>query len=208
MASHAHQASIRCVAAHGHLLASSGADEYVNVFTMVSRKEVAVLTPHAGTVTALAFAADGSHLISGSQDGSIAIFRCSDWTLMKVWKDAHKKANGWFFILKVLFYPIFFIGVIGLSVHPSGKMLLSIGADHVLRVWNLVKGRQAYAVNYGKRITPGNTLNLVSWSGNGSSYAIALGQTIEVYNVDTAAVIYSIKSDSRISCFDLSQVGT
>lgn len=82
------------MAAHRHLLASSGADEYVNIFSMVNRKEVAILTPHAGTVTALVFAPDGSHLISGSQDGSIVIFRCSDWTMMKVWKDAHRKANG------------------------------------------------------------------------------------------------------------------
>lgn len=91
-------------------------------------------------------------------------------------------------------------------MHPSGKLLLSIGADHILRVWNLVKGRQAYAVNFGKRISPGQTLNLVTWSHDGSQYAIAIGQEAEVYNVDTAAVVYAVKCPSRISCFDLSEV--
>jgi len=94
LASHAHQGSIRCLASHRELLASSGADEYVNVYSMVNRKEVAVVTPHSGTVTSMTFTPDGTHLISGSQDGGIAIFRCSDWTMMKIWKNAHKKANG------------------------------------------------------------------------------------------------------------------
>lgn len=40
--------------------------------------------------------------------------------------------------------------VTSLSVHPSGKLALSVGHDGTLRTWNLVKGRQAYATNLGK----------------------------------------------------------
>lgn len=40
--------------------------------------------------------------------------------------------------------------VTSLSVHPSGKLALSVGTDATLRTWNLVKGRQAYATNLGK----------------------------------------------------------
>jgi len=40
--------------------------------------------------------------------------------------------------------------VTSLSVHPSGKLALSVGYDAALRTWNLVKGRQAYTTNLGK----------------------------------------------------------
>lgn len=35
-------------------------------------------------------------------------------------------------------------GVVGLAVHPSGKLALSVGRDGTLRTWNLIKGRKAY----------------------------------------------------------------
>jgi len=98
--------------------------------------------------------------------------------------------------------------VIALSCHPTGKLLLSIGADNTLKVWNLVKGRLAYATCFKSKTSPGNTLNLVSWSGDGAYYAIAVGQTVEIYDTDSAAEVYVIKGATKVSCFDLSQVIT
>jgi WD40 repeat protein len=34
-----------------------------------------------------------------------------------------------------------------LSVHPSGRLLLSVGKDKTLRTWNLIKGRSAFITN-------------------------------------------------------------
>lgn len=45
------------------------------------------------------------------------------------------------------FYILCFLVVTCLAVHPSGKMALSVGKDHTLRTWNLVKGRPAYTTN-------------------------------------------------------------
>ena len=40
------------------------------------------------------------------------------------------------------------------SVHPSGKLALTVGADRSLHTWNLVTGRSAYITNIkqGERI--------------------------------------------------------
>lgn len=43
-----------------------------------------------GTVTSLQFTPDGSHLISASNDGSIAVYRTGSWELDKVWTNAHQ----------------------------------------------------------------------------------------------------------------------
>lgn len=46
-----------------------------------------------GTVTSLKFTPENGHLISCSQDGSIAIFRVGSWQPEKVWTAAHKGAG-------------------------------------------------------------------------------------------------------------------
>ena len=42
-----------------------------------------------GTVNALAFTEDGSHLISGGDDGTIAVVRTGSWFVEKKWVGAH-----------------------------------------------------------------------------------------------------------------------
>jgi protein MAK11 len=44
----------------------------------------------AGTINCLSFSPNGSHLLSGGEDGSIAIFRTGSWRLEKVFAKAHK----------------------------------------------------------------------------------------------------------------------
>lgn len=93
-ATHSHQASVRCAAANEKLMASSGADEYINIYDMIRMKISRVINFHDSTVTCLEFTPDNSHLITANQNGDIAIFRCRDWNLVKLWKGAHKHANG------------------------------------------------------------------------------------------------------------------
>lgn len=99
-----------------------------------------------------------------------------------------------------------FSGVISLSVHPTSKLALSVGADNVLRTWNLVKGRQAYAVNLSKKCTTGRTINIVKWSRNGNLYVVCIGPVAEVYSVQTAGVVYEVQASSKISSIHFSKV--
>jgi len=40
--------------------------------------------------------------------------------------------------------------VSGLSVHPTGKIAISVGQDKALRLWNLMTGRKASANKTGE----------------------------------------------------------
>ncbi|XP_054285848.1 p21-activated protein kinase-interacting protein 1-like [Macrosteles quadrilineatus] len=185
-ATHSHRASVRSVASHGKLVVSGGADETINIYNMFTRRECGMLMEHNGTITSLSFTPDGSHLISTSEDGSIKIFRQGSWQMEKVWPNAHKGT-----------------AVTSLSVHPSGKMALSVGKDHTLRTWNLVKGRPAYTTNLYSRC---RQLEQVVWSPEGTLFAIPMDCKVEVTSTQKAGVLNTLELQSKVtSCVFLSE---
>lgn len=44
----------------------------------------------------------------------------------------------------------------GLSVHPSGKLALTVSRDKTLKTWNLIEGKCAYTTN----LKAGKTVHL------------------------------------------------
>ncbi|XP_014291070.1 p21-activated protein kinase-interacting protein 1-like [Halyomorpha halys] len=191
VATHSHHASLRSIGVYNgpihDILATGGADDTVHLYDLRCRKECGILSNHSGTVTCVRFTPDGSHLISASEDGSIAIFKVGSWFMEKVWPKAHKG-----------------MGVLHLSIHPSGKMAFSIGADKTLRTWNLVKGRPAYTVNLSGKV---NRPEIVEWSLCGEYYGIVNDNSLDIYAIETAKVIHSLKVGSRISCVTFIQEG-
>ncbi|XP_049811195.1 p21-activated protein kinase-interacting protein 1-like [Schistocerca nitens] len=180
-ANHSHRASIRCVTTCGKLLASGGADETIYLYDLHTRKETGMLMHHNGTVHCLEFTPNGSHLLSGSEDGNLAVCRTGNWQLEKVWGAAHKGS-----------------AVTSMSVHPTGKLLLSLGTDGTLRTWNLIKGRKAYVTNLGKesRWSSG-----VIWSPDGTHYIVLPGgKRADVYSVETAGIKCSLKLQWGVCC--------
>lgn len=73
----------------GKFLASGGTDDKVVVVDMKSRKEHTVLMNHDGTINTVAFTNGGTHLLTGSDDGSIIVTRTGNWQIEKIWKKAH-----------------------------------------------------------------------------------------------------------------------
>ena len=60
--------------------------------------------------------------------------------------------GGLEFVLIFHLFPLLCIlchrgAVSAISVHPSGKMALSVGRDKTLRTWNLMTGKAAYITN-------------------------------------------------------------
>lgn len=98
-----------------------------------------------------------------------------------------------------------------LSVHPSGKLALSVGRDKTLRTWNLITAKCAFVSNIKAgmllliSIYVSDTKNLlfckffkivyfleadiVIWSPSGEFYLIAVNNKIDVY--DTEVWLYS-----------------
>ncbi|XP_076319996.1 p21-activated protein kinase-interacting protein 1-like isoform X2 [Tachypleus tridentatus] len=171
---HGHTASVRSLASCAKYLASGSADETIRLFNMKTHQEVGKLIQHDGTVNCLEFL-DSSHLISGSEDGTICVWTTSNWQCVKTLR-GHKD------------------GVISLSAHPTGKLLLSVAKDKTLRTWNLIKGRSAYVTNI-KAVG-----EFVLWSPDGSRFLVSLKNRIDVYNLKTAGIVHSINFGRQASC--------
>ncbi|XP_043506314.1 p21-activated protein kinase-interacting protein 1-like [Frieseomelitta varia] len=185
-ATHSHTNSIRSVTCNKNFLASSGADDSVYLYDLNNRVEFGRLMHHNDTVNCIMFAPDGSHLFSCSNDGTIAAIRCGNWQMEKHWQKPHKG-----------------LAVNTLAIHPSGKIALSTGADGILRTWNLIKGRQAYATNLTPRLKlDAKNVHILKWSPNGDKYLLAVMQTIDVYSVKLAGIEREIKFDSKIVCVE------
>ncbi|KAF7255111.1 hypothetical protein EG68_12057, partial [Paragonimus skrjabini miyazakii] len=134
------------------------------LFSLPSQTRLGSLELHTGTVRQLEFAAKlpGStvpHLFSASDDGCIAIWRQtgtgtnglrddspSSWECIRVLR-RHKGP------------------VISLALHPSNRCAYSISEDKTFRIWNLLRGRQAYATRL-KLVAPGAQTVFASPSGH------------------------------------------
>lgn len=185
-ATHNHTSSVRSVASDKHYLASGGADDSVYLYDMRYRIESGRLMHHNDTVNCVAFTPEASHLFTCSNDGTIAAIKCGNWQMEKHWQKAHKG-----------------LGVNTLAIHPTGKIALSTGADGILRTWNLVKGRQAYATNLVPRLKlDAKNVNILKWSPNGEKYLLAVNQRIDVYSVELAGIGSEIKFNAKIVCVE------
>ena len=185
-ATRSHISSVRGVASNRHYLASGGADDSVYLYDMRYRIESGRLMHHNSTVNCVAFTPDASHLFTCSDDGTIAAIRCGNWQVEKHWRTPHKG-----------------LAVNTLAIHPTGKIALSTGADGILRTWNLVKGRQAYATNLAPRLKlDAANVTVLKWSPNGEKYLLAVNQRIDVYSVELAGIDSEITLDSKIICVE------
>jgi len=127
--------------------------------------------PIIGTITCLT--AFHSYLFSGSDDGTICIWKTGSWQCEKTLR-AHAE------------------GVLGISVHPSGKLALSIGQDRALKTWNLIKGRSGYTTNLH------GIADAVQWSTEGNFYAVSIANRLDVYSLESAKIVYTIQFGKKI----------
>eukprot|EP00743_Colponemidia_sp_Colp-15_P004113 GILK01004441.1.p1 GENE.GILK01004441.1~~GILK01004441.1.p1 ORF type:complete len:508 (+),score=120.75 GILK01004441.1:51-1526(+) len=171
-----HGGCVRCLASQGSLLVSGSTDEIIRIFNSRRRQEAGTLMEHNGSITCLELfgAPQASHLLSGSDDGTVCIWRASDWELLHKLK-GHRG------------------GILSLSIHPSGKLALSVGKDRCLKLWNLLTGRCAYTNNLDR------DLDLVMWSPKGDRYALSSASEVMIYDVESAEVVARLKHERRVS---------
>lgn len=170
---HSHQGALRKVAVSGKFLLSGGTDEVIRVFNLNRRNEVGLIMEHLGTITNITVF-EASHLFSSGEDGNICIFKRGNWLCEKTLK-AH---NG---------------GVTGLSVHPSGKIAISVGKDKTMKTWNLIKGRRAYITNLGK------IADSVHWTPSGTQFLVVTEGVIDLYDVETGKIVHTVDFNMRVN---------
>ncbi|KAK4877000.1 hypothetical protein RN001_009506 [Aquatica leii] len=182
-ATHSHSSSIRTVCTSGKYLASGGADDRIFIYDLELRKEQCVLTHHKATLNAVAFTPEHTHLISGSNDGVLAIVRVGNWQLEKIWDKAHKGA-----------------AILDIAVHFSGKLALSLGSDHCLCTWNLVKGRQAYVINLNNKSKDPKSLDRISWAPCGVRFVLSGGKYTEIWSIEKGGILKAIEHSHKVIC--------
>uniref|UniRef100_A0A3Q0SX59 PAK1 interacting protein 1 n=1 Tax=Amphilophus citrinellus TaxID=61819 RepID=A0A3Q0SX59_AMPCI len=170
---HAHIASVSAVAACERFVVTGSRDETIQVYDMKKRIEHGALLHHDGTITCLEFYGT-SHLLSGGEDGLLCVWSTKKWECMKSIK-AHKGH------------------VTSLSVHPSGKLALSVGTDKTLRTWNLINGRSAFIKNIKQNA------HIVRWSPDGDRFVVVMNDKVIIYKLETASVTGTITNPKRIS---------
>uniref|UniRef100_A0A4W4EX15 Anaphase-promoting complex subunit 4 WD40 domain-containing protein n=1 Tax=Electrophorus electricus TaxID=8005 RepID=A0A4W4EX15_ELEEL len=170
---HAHTASLSAVAASEQFIATGSRDETIQLYNMKTRTEHGSLLHHDGTISCLEFYGT-SHLLSGGEDGLLCVWSTKTWECLKSIK-AH-------------------IGYLtSLSVHPSGKLALSVGTDKKLRTWNLIDGRSAFTKNIKQNA------HIVRWSPDGDKYAVAINDKLDIYDLESANIIITLTNKKRIS---------
>ncbi|XP_015246998.1 PREDICTED: p21-activated protein kinase-interacting protein 1 [Cyprinodon variegatus] len=170
---HAHTASISAVAASERFVVTGSKDETIQLYDMKKKTEHGALLHHEGSITCLEFYGS-SHLLSGGEDGLLCVWSTKKWECMKTIR-AHKGH------------------VTSLSVHPSGKLALSVGTDKTLRTWNLINGRSAFIKNIKQNA------QIVRWSPDGDRYVVVVNDKIDIYKLETASVTGTVTNPKRIS---------
>ncbi|XP_057178382.1 p21-activated protein kinase-interacting protein 1-like [Triplophysa rosa] len=171
---HAHTASLSAVASNDRFIATGSKDETIQLYDMSNKTEHGALLHHDGTISCLEFHGS-SHLLSGGEDGLICVWSTKKWECLKSF-NAHKGH------------------VTSLSVHPSGKLALSVGTDKTLRTWNLITGRSAFIKNIKENA------QRVMWSPDGDQYAVVVNDRVDIYTMESATVVGTIVFPKRISC--------
>uniref|UniRef100_M4BE08 Uncharacterized protein n=1 Tax=Hyaloperonospora arabidopsidis (strain Emoy2) TaxID=559515 RepID=M4BE08_HYAAE len=160
-------------AKQGKTLVSGGSDEMIKIYNVDKRVEVGSLMEQHGAITSLEFFGQ-SHVLSGSADHSICIWRTSDWNCVHILGGHKGEINA-------------------LAVHPSGKLCFSVARDRTLRMWNLVKGRIAFIRRLEKEA------ELVMISKKGTHYALGFGTHLSVFNMN-AELVGTLEHTKKIRC--------
>ncbi|DAZ93717.1 TPA: hypothetical protein N0F65_009643 [Lagenidium giganteum] len=145
---------------------------YCMIYNVDKRVEVGNLMEQKGSITCLEFFGN-THMLSGSADNSICIWRTSDWNCLHILGGHKGEINS-------------------IAVHPSGKLAFSVARDRTLRMWNLVKGRIAYIRRLEKEAS------LVVMSQTGARYALVFGSDVSVFSAN-AELSASLEHKQRIN---------
>merc|ERR1719233_2502388 len=170
----AHCGPVRSLVGVNKFVISGGSDNLCKVSDMSKRVESGVLNHHEGTVSCLT-GFGKKFLLTGSDDNSLSILRVGSWQIEKT---LYKHTAG----------------ITCLAVHPTGKLAFTAGKDKKLITWNLVKARPAFITNI-KGIA-----EFITVSPDGGRYAVGVHRRVDIYNIETAGIEYTIDIKARPNC--------
>ncbi|CEL02695.1 hypothetical protein ASPCAL03860 [Aspergillus calidoustus] len=202
------------------MLASGGSDERVNLYTLSvappavnelyptvptlagnkilenpQNRELGALLHHSAPITALSFPSR-SKLLASSEDNSISVNKTRDLTVISTIKAPRPKVQG---------RPSGDTappggcpsGVNDFAVHPSMKLMLSVGkGEKCMRLWNLVTGKKAGVLNFNKEILQSvkegkwstGEGRKIAWNSEGEEFTVGFEWGAVVFGIDSTPI--------------------
>jgi protein MAK11 len=169
-------------------LSSSGASISQNP----RNRELGSLLHHSSSITALYFPTR-SKLLSAAEDNTIAVSRTRDWNVLSTIKAPIPKPVG---------RPSgdtaapgeVPAGVNDFAVHPSMKLMLSVGkGEKSMRLWNLVTGKKAGVLNFDRDVLQqvgegkygtGEGRRIL-WDAAGEEFSVGFERGACVYDIES-----------------------
>ena len=166
-------------------------------------KNLGVLSHHLNTPTAILFTPNRSKIITAGLDAQIHILRTRDWAPLSMLKCPKPKPKPVNYVIdhgegygprvdtfnSEATYGGGAGGINDIALHPSQKILLSVGkGTRQVRMWNLMTGRKAGVLALSKEVVPpifGSEGMKVVWSKTGEEYAIAFDRGVVVFGMDS-----------------------
>lgn len=202
------------------ILATGGTDERINLYHLSARRplaqptmptlapaadtmenpknrELGTLLHHASSITALKFVSR-SKLLSSAEDNTIAVTRTRDWTVLSAIKAPLPRVSG---------RPTgdtappgtMPAGVNDFAVHPSRKLMLSVSkGERCMRLWNLMTGKKAGVLNFGREILQAigerkaagaGEARKVDWDAAGEEFVVGFERAAVVFNLVRLMII-------------------
>ncbi|KAE7996171.1 hypothetical protein FH972_000914 [Carpinus fangiana] len=177
-----HQSPITTVAAFGNVAASGGADDTIHLYDLPSASYLGSLHDHSASITSLSFFSPPHlsfprNLISAAADGSVSIFDADPFVLLKSLRPHRKAVND-------------------LSVHPSGKLALTVSRDGCLAMINLVRGKRSFCGRIGKEAS------LVKFDVGGDRFFMVVEDKVGVHEAEDARLVCELENpkQKRVLC--------
>ncbi|PKS06806.1 hypothetical protein jhhlp_006881 [Lomentospora prolificans] len=159
-------------------------------------REIGTLHHHSSSITSVAFPTRGK-LLSASEDSTIAVTRTRDWSLLSSIKVPIAKAKGRP-SGDTAPYQGTPSGVNDFAVHPSLKTMISVSkGERCMRLWNLVTGKKAGVLNFGRQLlrdvgegkhSPGEGRKVCWGQGEkGDEFAVGFDRGVVVFGADAVA---------------------
>lgn len=175
-----HLSAIRTLAAAGPVAASGGADDTIHLYDLSTASSLGSLHEHSASLTSLAFYTPPNlsfprNLVSAAADGSVCIYDADPFVHLKTVLPHRKAVND-------------------LSIHPSGKLALTVGHDECLAMINLVRGRRSFYCRLGKEAS------LVDFDVSGDKFFMVMEEKISVHEAEDARLLCEFENKKRVLC--------
>ncbi|ODM24298.1 hypothetical protein SI65_01994 [Aspergillus cristatus] len=175
-------------------------DQYPSIPTLAGSKvlenpknrELGSLLHHSASISGLHFPSR-SKLLTCADDNTISISKTRDWTVVSTIKAPRPKVQG---------RPSGDTappggspsGVNDFAVHPSMKLMLSVGrGEKCMRLWNLVTGKKAGVLNFTREMLQSvkegkwssGEGRKIEWNSKGEEFAVAFEWGSVVFGIDS-----------------------